>query len=285
MAVKIYFTDEQEQEIIKLFNNKINLRRIGKQYGVTDPVIKRILAKYNIKPKQRRHDVNEEYFDVIDTEEKAYWLGFLGADGCVRRRVNEENGKTRGDSINLKLSVLDEEHMIRFKNQICPDAKITYYTNKTITKKGNPSISHTCNLVLCGNKLVQGVIKQGLVPRKTFVIDKPPIEEKYYRHYIRGFFDGDGCAYLSYRKDTQNLILKYSIACASPKLKEFIKEQFDKLDIEYYEDKLSVHLRKHTDQFKFYHYIYDDSTVYLKRKKDKGDEFIEFFNKMSKRED
>ena len=285
MAMKIYFTEEQEQEMIRLFNERINLRKIGDVFGVTTPTIKRILAKYNIKPKQRRHDVNEEYFDVIDTEEKAYWLGFLGADGCIRRRVNDKNGKTRGDSINLKLSVLDEEHMVRFKNQICPDAKITYHTNRTITKKGNPSISHTCNLVLCGNKLVQGAIKQGLHPRKTFTIDRPPIEDKYYRHYIRGFFDGDGCAYLSYRKDNQNLILKYSIACASPKLKEYIKEQFDKLDIEYYEDKLSVHLRKHTDQFKFYHYIYDDSTVYLKRKKDKGDEFIEFFNMMSKRKD
>jgi DNA invertase Pin-like site-specific DNA recombinase len=71
MAVKIYFTDEQEQEIIKLFNNKINLRRIGKQYGVTDPVIKRILAKYNIKPKQRRHDVNEECFVLESNDENA----------------------------------------------------------------------------------------------------------------------------------------------------------------------------------------------------------------------
>ncbi len=281
---KIHFTKEQEQEMIRLFNERVNLRKIGDIFGVTNHVIKNVLKKYNIKPKQRRHDVNEEYFDVIDTEEKSYWLGFLGADGCIRRRVNDKNGKTRGDSIALKLSVLDEEHMIRFKNQICPDAKITYHTNRTMTKKGNLSISNTCNLVLCGNKLVQGAIKQGLVPRKTFVIERPPIEEKYYRHYIRGFFDGDGCAYIQHR-DGRNLLLKYSIACASIKLKDFFKEQLDKLNIEYYEDTLSIYLRKHTDQFKFYHYMYDDSTVYLKRKKDKGDEFIEFFNMMSKRED
>ena len=96
MAMKIYFTEEQEQEMIRLFNERINLRKIGDVFGVTTPTIKRILAKYNIKPKQRRHDVNEEYFDVIDTEEKAYWLGFLGADGCIRRRVNDKNGKIDG---------------------------------------------------------------------------------------------------------------------------------------------------------------------------------------------
>lgn len=281
---KIHFTDEQVDRMVELFNQKINLVRIGKEFGVSGPTIKKQLELRGCEVKQRRYVLNDEYFDNIDTEEKAYWLGFLGADGCIRRRELNKFGKTQGDSISLKLSVQDEDHLIKFKNQISPDSKIRHYTSQTITKKGTPSMSHICQVIIHGNRLVEGIMKQGILPRKTFTINRPPIEEKYYRHFIRGFFDGDGCAYLSHRENGSPKLL-YSIACASTKLKDFFKEELKKLDIEYREDGLSIFIKKHTNQYKFYHFMYDDSTIYLKRKKDKADEFINFFNKMSERVD
>lgn len=284
MPQKIIFTDEQVQKIITMFNEKLNMTKIGKVFGVTGPVITRVLLENGLTPKQRRYDVNEEYFDNVDTEEKAYWLGFLAADGCVRRRVNNDTGKTRGDSIVLKLSVMDEDHIVRFKNQISPNSKISYYTSKTITKKGNLSISNACTVRINSNKLVQSIIKLGVTPKKTFTIDKPNIEEKYYKHFIRGFFDGDGCAHLAYRTNN-NPRLYFSIACASDKLKSFFIEELNKLGIEFYQDNLSIFIKKHISNYLFYHYLYDEATVFLKRKKDKADIFINFFNNMNNRTD
>jgi hypothetical protein len=206
----------------------------------------------------------------------------LAADGCIRRRVSDKNGKTRGDSINLKLSVLDEEHMMKFRDSISPDSKIYYQTGITKDKKGKECISYSCVLGIYGNDLVQDVMKLGLHPRKTHTIGKPNIDEKYYRHFIRGFFDGDGCIHTSHSGGYPST--SYSIACASELLKEWILGELEKNNIKFRKvDKLSIGIYTVNGCNDFYHYLYDDSTLYLQRKKDKGDLFIEHYNK--KRDD
>lgn len=284
---KIYFTEKQVDRMVELFNQKVNLRKIGKEFGVSDPVIKTQLQLRGCVIKQRRYEVTEGYFKTVDSEEKAYWLGFLAADGCIRRRVNDTNGKTRGDSINLKLSVLDEKHMEKFRDSISPDAKIRYATNWTTTRLGNPSVSHTCNLLICGNELVQDIIKLGVGPRKTFDISKPNIDEKYYRDYIRGFFDGDGCCYIKKfigKRGFEIVSIKYSFACASNDLRDFFAEELGKVGITtkcYDGLNLNVVGGFLMDK-KLFDYLYTDATIYLERKFEKGMEFIRYFNNLPK---
>ena len=49
---------------------------------------------------------DEHSFDVIDTEEKAYWLGFLYADGNVSNTKNE---------VGITLQSSDIKHLYKFK--------------------------------------------------------------------------------------------------------------------------------------------------------------------------
>jgi len=281
---KIHFTEEQVDRMVELFNRKVNLTKIGKEFGVTANPIKIQLELRGFVIKQRRHEVTEGYFKVVDSEEKAYWLGFLAADGCIRRRVNKE-GKTRGDSIALKLSVMDEKHMEKFRDSICPTAKIYYQTCKTVTKKGNDSYSDTCNLGINGNELVQDIIKLGVGPRKTFTVGKPNIDEKYYRDFIRGFFDGDGCCYINKKlgkRGSYTLGINYSFACASKDMRDFFAEELTKVDIptKCYDD-LNLNITGgFINSKKFFDYLYTDATIYLERKYDKGMEFVEYFNNL-----
>jgi len=103
--------DIDDNLVIERYNELKNLKKVAKSFNVSLRPIVRILKKNNIELTNRRYDVNHSFFEVIDTEEKAYWLGFLYADGCVR--------KTRsGSQVVLKLSIKDEEHLVMFKNNV-----------------------------------------------------------------------------------------------------------------------------------------------------------------------
>jgi hypothetical protein len=264
---KVHFTDEQVKSIIEQFHNRVSLDVIAKQYDLSQPVIRNVVMNMGFVPQQRRSDLNENYFDVVDNENKAYWLGYLAADGCVRvRKQVDKNGnhKTHGNSIHLKLSTMDEEHLKKFRDEVCPNSVLKYATSVVKTKIGNISTSYSVVLNLYSNYIVSQIIDKGVGPRKTFTIGKPNIEEKYIRHYIRGLFDGDGCVVI---EDGKRLI--YRITTASENMNKFLKELFESLGINMIRMGINCVIGRKEDTMKFYNYIYDDATIWLERKKDK----------------
>ena len=98
--------DIDDNLVIERYNELKNLKKVAESFGVSLRPIKRILKKNNLELTNRRFNVNHSYFRVIDSEEKAYWLGFLFADGCIRKN------KT-GSQVVLKLSTKDENHLIK----------------------------------------------------------------------------------------------------------------------------------------------------------------------------
>jgi len=120
----------------------------------------------------RKYKLNENYFEDIDTEEKAYWLGFLYADGCV----------SRGKMLTLELSTKDEGHIKKFLNCINSEHPIT-------RKEKNLSVVN-----IGSKKMVSDLINYGCTERKSLTLDFPKnINKHLIRHFIRGYFDGDGC--------------------------------------------------------------------------------------------
>jgi len=258
--------------VIEKYYELMNLRNVGVFFGVSICPIKRILTENKINFQQRRYFVNETYFDIIDSEEKAYWLGFLYADGYIRESKS-------GNSLGLKLSQLDIEHLELFKKCVGSSHNINLGISKTISKSGKEYFSHMATFQVYSKRFVESIKKQGFHSRKTFTIEKPNLKEEYYRHFIRGFFDGDGCCYIQER-DNSVIHCSYNIACASPNFKQFIIDELNKHSIHTRcQNLLTMDILRYPSIVKFYHYLYDDSTIYLKRKKDKGDKFIEYFNK------
>jgi hypothetical protein len=261
--------DIDDNLVIERYNELKNLKKVAKSFGVSLRPIKRILNKNNIELTNRRFNVNHSYFNVIDSEDKAYWLGFLFADGCVRKT------KT-GSQVVLKLSVKDENHLIKFKNDLNSEHKIFYNVSKTTSKKGTPSVSNNCVIQVNSGEMVKDLINQGCVPRKTFIIDYPNISEEFYKDFIRGYYDGDGNFF--YSEVTKMSVV--TIVCASEKFREFLIEVMSKLPNigRIHEDsgRYTIKIVNIVGIRSFLDYIYFDSKIYLKRKKEYYERYKEY---------
>jgi hypothetical protein len=255
--------------IIEKYNELKNLKKVAKSFGVSLRPIKRILEKNKVELTNRRYNLNHEYFKIIDSEEKAYWLGFLYADGCVRKTKS-------GSQVVLKLSIKDESHLIKFKNNIESEHKIVYNQSKTISKKGTHSVSSNCLIRVSSNEMVNDLINQGCVSRKTFIIDAPNIKEKFYKDFIRGYYDGDGNFF--YNEKTKMSVI--TIVCASKKFRTFLIDVISELPnigkIHEDNDKFTIKIVNIVGIVSFLDYIYNDSKIYLNRKKEYYDRYREY---------
>lgn len=125
----------------------------------------------------RQAPVHEDFFDSIDTEEKAYWLGFLVADGAVV-----------GDYVKLRLSSKDLDHLQRFRDALAPGR--TIYTVKVSSSRPHAQ-SEVC---LFSPHMVAALVKHNVVQNKTWTVRvSSRVPPDLMRHYWRGHFDGDGC--------------------------------------------------------------------------------------------
>ena len=132
---------------------------------------------------------NENIFDNIDSPEKAYWLGFLYADGHVDSVKN---------SLSITLCEKDLSHLEKFRNFIQAKrfCSITKHTTKLDGK------IYTNYRIGCGSKhLKETLINLGCVPNKSLILTFPKLEifanyDLVY-DFIRGYVDGDGCLYFT----------------------------------------------------------------------------------------
>lgn len=133
----------------------------------------------------RIHNVDESFFKKIDTEEKAYVLGFLYADG-----YNHYNPSKSSYFISMAQLTQDIDILKKINNAMMSNYPI--HTN--IQKENNKEKSV---LTISSKNLSQDLCKLGCPKAKTFLI-RFPNENQYFDndlmcHFIRGYFDGDGC--------------------------------------------------------------------------------------------
>jgi hypothetical protein len=260
----IYETLNQD-DVLEQYELLKNIHKVAEYFNVSITPIKRILKSNGFELTNRRYEVNHHYFDEIDTEEKAYWLGFLYADGYIRER----NGS---DSLEMKLSVKDKHHLEKFRESIGSNHKIVNAVSKVKYDWGD-SISHMCWLSMYSGQLVESIKSQGFHSRKTFTIERPNIDKKLIHHFIRGYFDGDGTFRFVEKKRSGT-----GFACASEKFREFIiNELYDNdIKIKYYGG-IHLYIQNKVDNNKFYNYIYNNATIYLERKKEIYERFREYY--------
>lgn len=151
-----------------------------------------------IKVRTRIHETDESFFDNIDTEEKAYWLGFISADGCVNKK-----------RLTLNVKKSDEKHLEKFRDLICPTNKVL--TRVCITKGKSYLGSY---LQINSIKMIKRLNELGIVQAKSLVLQPcKEIPKNLERHYWRGYFDGDGG--ISYHSKSKTMKYKYMISLTS----------------------------------------------------------------------
>lgn len=211
------------------------------------------------KSKYGKYAVNDNYFEKIDNEFKAYWLGFLMADGYV----NEQT-----PCLELTLKSEDFQHIKKFKESLQSEAEIK---NKRIKSYEASRIS------ICNKKIVEDLIKCGCVNNKSLIIEMPDyniVPKEFYRHFIRGFFDGDGCIYLN--KELKKISVSFiSNEKFISQLIEFLSKELDiiKCSAERKENNKAVGCFWFGVEncYKLFKYMYEDSNIFLDRKFKKFD--------------
>jgi intein/homing endonuclease len=179
------------EDIIKMYQSLTSLQKIAEQYNVHYSSVRNLLVKNNIPIKHVSsscYKINENFFETIDTEEKAYILGFIYADGCVHDTVSYTKYLT------LSCAEQDCEHLLKIRNILCPNYTI-HITD--FNSRYNKNAQKTHKISIGNNKLCDDLTQHGCVPRKSKVLIFPTsVPDRLLPHFIRGYFDGDGSIFI-----------------------------------------------------------------------------------------
>ena len=256
-----------EEIIDNYINNKKSITQMSKEYGCKRHQIYYILDKNHIARRSnseshRKYTINENYFDVIDTPEKAYILGFFFADGSNNNIIN---------SIVLSLKDNDYEILEQIRD-VCGSNKPLYYY--TYIHHDDGVARNEAILTLCSKHMCQKLSEKGMVPNKTFILDFPVgVPDELMSHFYRGYLDGDGCIhhYSNPMYKNRNSVQLTSSKKFCMQSKKYLNK---KLNIGFY----MTHSKHHTDKIWtikissrrdvkiFLDWIYKDATIKLERK-------------------
>jgi intein-encoded DNA endonuclease-like protein len=213
-------TNKNKELILRMYlEEERTVAEIGRYFDLDQAAIWRFLKKNNIKirPVQwNQYDIDENYFENIDSHEKAYWLGWLFSDGFMIENNNR---------IGIRLHPKDIEILEKFKTCLKADVPIHVYHSKRKPnlkrgfKGGDQSISQ---FIFCNRKICQDLKQYGMKDKKSLTLEFPKIDHKYLYSFLRGYIDGDGCICIS--KDKKHNQYKFTVAIISAK--KFINELY-----------------------------------------------------------
>lgn len=191
----------------------------------------------------KKHNFDENFFDDINTEEKAYWLGF-----CMADAYNNNN------ELRIELSADDDSHLSKMANSLLSSQKISY------RKRGSYKMA---SINFASRHMCKQLSKLGCIKNKTYTLYYPIIKLDLNCHFIRGYFDGDGCISNG----------QWSIYGASQMFVSQIKqvlEQEAKITLHEYpqgENGRRLVLYKKEYINKLYKYLYDGASIFMDRKR------------------
>ena len=263
----IDWQDGQKEKIVELYNQKYSLRKISEMFGgLHKNTIKKVLDEYNVNQRtaaQSHYKDNrkDDIFSVIDNEEKAYWLGFLAADGCVS-----------GNYIIITLKAEDKTHLEKFKKFLQADSIKIQDIQKWTNFEGEKldKFRYYSQFTIGCKRMAEDLKKHGIVENKTLVLQPPlTIPEEFYMDWIRGYFDGDGS--ISFSSSSN----RWQSNCVSTKeVCQWMVERLDLKTSPYTESKYHnkntyvIHFNGRLILKKVFDKIYrnNTATIYLDRK-------------------
>ena len=182
------------KEIIQLYSEGYSSREVAKLVNSNQRTVLDVLCEHAIKRKSyddfRKNTFDFNYFKIVDAPDKAYFLGFMYADG----NVYPKNGL-----VQISLEKGDEYILNKFKEciKLSDTLKVIKATGETrggITSKKDLSLFRISSKELCLQ-----LINLGCIPAKSLILKFPTEEQvpkEFHSHFIRGVFDGDGCVSL-----------------------------------------------------------------------------------------
>lgn len=180
-------TDEEEAQIAAIYASGISARAIARVYGLSSHTfVAAALKRQRIQQRSpaernRLYALNPYVFDNVDSEQAAYWWGFIYADGCVHKR-----------SLIVIIKWDDRDHLARLREFMQSESPI-----KEIIANNPASFSpcHNAKIEFTDEHLASRLIELGILAGRTHPDRaRNNMPHQSMRHWLRGFFDGDGSA-------------------------------------------------------------------------------------------
>lgn len=258
------FSDKEIKEIVNMYvEQKLPIHKIARILKAGDNTVAKVLHSFGVVMgvgKNHLYECDKFFFETIDNEIKAYWLGVMFADGNVSL-----NPSGTGQ---VFISSVDKDWIDQFRKHIHYTGKLRKETHKHYHKD-------IWKLHITNDKLFQDLCKIGCVPHKSKIIKFPIIDDSLVHHFIRGYFDGDGCVSIHKYLSGKNITtLNSSICSGSKEFLEILMQYIPvKHNVLHHRNKVYIVTYGVKDSYSFYNYMYSDATVYLERKKIKFEEY------------
>lgn len=262
-------TLEEEKLVCETYQNSGRADLCCKAISSGQDVVRRCLKKYGLyrtaseaikqsPQNQRKYPVKDDYFDT-ENEQMAYLLGFLASDGTVRKDSNE---------VKLTLSSIDRDILLKFYSEVGGRPIKDY-----ITQDG----FETSTWEFTSQHIKERLAFYNIVPQKTFTFSFPKhLDKRYWRDFIRGYFDGDGSV-----SSAGQSAIRFQICSATKEVLEtiidFLAEngiprtsilQTKRIHTLYYFQYSSIPTRQ------IYNILYYDNCLCLNRKKEKYEQLL-----------
>ncbi len=267
-------TENEKQEIVKLYlTGNYNCEKLAKIYKVLRHSINSILKRRGVVIEKDRSKLNakykilnENFFEKIDTEEKAYFLGFLMADGY---------NNTDRNSIEMELQERDKYILEKLNTCLGSDRPLRFRKRRKEHHADQYLFSFT------SKKICEDLAKLGCVKKKSLLIDFPTEKEVPHillNHFIRGYFDGDGCINSSYVKKSRYYATNSNLVATKTfceKLKTFLKKELNinsRVTQNHKGENIITsrfNISGNNQNDKFLDWMYKDSNIFLIRKYEK----------------
>lgn len=249
--------EEHKEVILQKYYDNIKVHDISNELDCNYSMLYRKFKEWGIKRRYIKkksirsnaiYNIDYTYFNVINTEHKAYWLGFLLADGYVNER-----------EIMFCLQKNDVNMIKLFLYDLKANYPIKY------NKDNNPYVIITCR------DLSKTLLEKGFHHRKSWKFDLetllPYIPIELERHFIRGMFDGDGCIkyYIYPYLNKPQYHFGYT---GLENICNYIKNKFgiDRKLVHEGNLTYTVVTRNPNKINEIYEYLYKDATIYMDRK-------------------
>lgn len=262
-------------------NPSYTSNKVANMFEITQESLSKSLKELGIDISERtKLKFDEHIFDVIDTEEKAYWLGFIFADGNISSSPIDDEIKQKHYIFSFCLALIDTGHLFKFdKFMNVEKSKVKVYDY--IDYDHNPK-QHT-KWIIANKHLWNTLNNLGCTPRKSLTLKYPNIPDHLKKHFARGYFDGDGSFGVYNNKGYGEL----NLSCVGTE--DMMTKLFNQLDLNI----TMYHHKGHSEETKTINansqkakeildYMYKDATIYLDRKFNKYLEVCRFWEKLQK---
>lgn len=267
-------------EYIENYNNKPSLAKLSKKYNIGSKTIsdRLKLLGYKIINHWNKIKFDEHIFDSIDTEEKAYWLGFIFADGYVSG-FNIEGKNNYYFEIALKGS--DKKHLDKF-NKFTKHEDINHVKVNKAECFNTGTVHDRCRWGVCNKHLWRVLNSYGCVPSKSLILRFPSLsifkDISLIKHFIRGYWDGDGCLSYSNKEHTRACISILGTEEFLTEIKNNLPLKNNYILYNNSNNKITKGFQisgKHA--FEICYYLYENATIYLDRKYEKYKEYCRLY--------